>query len=221
MADKNHPNIVRLLGFAVGGDMRTRPEQVLIYEFVPNGDLEEWLDPTKAPFTLTLPQRLGILIGAARGLEYLHSFDFVHRDIKPANILITADMQAKLADFGLVRVGEGTTVGSTRVMRTPGYVEECLSKGDLTGLKSPGMDAPAEVLLHLTQLAISCTVARTANRPTMGDVANELQAVRNEVGGKEEVRPAVKVDAEDEERMGANNIHLSLDEELDLIQAVV
>ncbi|CAI5483447.1 unnamed protein product [Closterium sp. Yama58-4] len=45
MADKNHPNIVRLLGFAVGGDMRTRPEQVLIYEFVPNGDLERWLDP--------------------------------------------------------------------------------------------------------------------------------------------------------------------------------
>ncbi|CAI5527885.1 unnamed protein product, partial [Closterium sp. Naga37s-1] len=46
MADKNHPNIVRLLGFAVGGDMRTRPEQVLIYEFVSNGDLEKWLDPT-------------------------------------------------------------------------------------------------------------------------------------------------------------------------------
>ncbi|CAI7767969.1 unnamed protein product, partial [Closterium sp. NIES-53] len=267
MADKNHPNIVRLLGFAVGGDMRTRPEQVLIYEFVPNGDLERWLNPTKAPFTLTLPQRLGILIGAARGLEYLHSFDFVHRDIKPANILISADMQAKVADFGLVRVGEGTTVGSTRVMGTPGFVdpvysrtnkattatdvysfgvlilvvltgrthiaetaeggmhvlpwvEECLSKGDLTGLKSPGMDAPEEVLLRLTQLAISCTVARTANRPTMGDVANKLQVARNEVGGKEEVRAAVKVDTEDEERMGANNIHLGLDEELDLIHAV-
>ncbi|CAI5500188.1 unnamed protein product, partial [Closterium sp. Naga37s-1] len=268
MADKNHPNIVWLLGFAVGGDMRTRPEQVLIYEFVPNGDLEKWLDPTKAPFVLTLPQRLGILIGAARGLEYLHSFGFVHRDVKPANILIGADMQAKVADFRLVRVGEGTTVGSTRVMGTPGYVDpvysrtnkattatdvysfgvlilvvltgrthnaetskgsmhvlpwvdECLSKGDLGSLKSPGMDAPKEVLLRLTQLAVSCTVDRTAIRPTMGDVANELQAVRNEVGGKEEVRAAVKVDAEDEERKSALKIHQSLEEAIDLIHAVV
>ncbi|CAI5498461.1 unnamed protein product [Closterium sp. Naga37s-1] len=110
-----------------------------------------------------------------------------------------------------------TAAGSMHVLP---WVEECLSKGDLASLKSPGMDAPEEVLLRLTQLAISCTVARTANRPTMGDVANELQAARNEVGGKEEVRAAVKVDAEDEERMGANKIHLGLDEELDLIHAV-
>ncbi|CAI5986683.1 unnamed protein product, partial [Closterium sp. NIES-64] len=92
MADKNHPNIVRLLGFAVGGDVRSKIEQVLIYEFVPNGDLHKWIGPN-APFSLSLKQRLDILIGVARGFEYLHSFDFVHRDIKPANILITSDMQ--------------------------------------------------------------------------------------------------------------------------------
>ncbi|CAI7921437.1 unnamed protein product, partial [Closterium sp. NIES-54] len=45
MADKNHPNIVRLLGFAIGGDLRSRPEQILIYEYVPNGDLGEWTGP--------------------------------------------------------------------------------------------------------------------------------------------------------------------------------
>ncbi|CAI7880824.1 unnamed protein product, partial [Closterium sp. NIES-54] len=93
MADKNHPNIVRLLGFAVGGDVRTRIEQVLIYELVPNGDLHKWRDQ-KASQPLSLEQRLDILIGVARGLEYLHSFRIVHRDIKPANILIGDDMQA-------------------------------------------------------------------------------------------------------------------------------
>ncbi|GJP29899.1 hypothetical protein CLOM_g20218 [Closterium sp. NIES-68] len=122
MAGKNHPNIVRLLGFVVGGSMRTRPEQILVYEFVPNGDLQHWIH-SDTPLSLSLQQRLDILIGAAHGLAYLHSFGIVHRDIKPANILITSTMQAKIADFGLVRMEEGTTVASTRVMGTPGYVD--------------------------------------------------------------------------------------------------
>ncbi|CAI5472015.1 unnamed protein product [Closterium sp. Yama58-4] len=76
-----------------------------------------------APHPLTMQQRLGILTGMARGLEYLHSFSIVHRDIKPANVLLDARMHAKLADFGLVRLGEGTSVAATRVMGTPGYVD--------------------------------------------------------------------------------------------------
>ncbi|CAI7861858.1 unnamed protein product, partial [Closterium sp. NIES-54] len=126
MADKNHPNIVKLLGFAIGGDLRTQPEQVLIYEYVPNGDLNKWIGP-KAEHALTLKQRLDILIGMARGVEYLHSFGIVHRDIKPANVLITDNMQANIADFGLVRMGEGTSVGTTRIMGTPGYVDPAYS----------------------------------------------------------------------------------------------
>ncbi|CAI7804912.1 unnamed protein product [Closterium sp. NIES-54] len=122
MADKNHPNIVRLLGFAIGGDLRSRPEQILIYEYVPNGDLREWTGPnTECP--LTLKQRMDILIGLARGLEYLHRFGIVHRDINPGNVLITDSMQAKIADFGLVKMGEGTSVSTTRIMGTPGYVD--------------------------------------------------------------------------------------------------
>ncbi|CAI6009985.1 unnamed protein product [Closterium sp. NIES-65] len=71
---------------------------------------------------LTLHQRMDVLVGVARGLEYLHQFDIVHRDIKPANVLLDARMQAKVSDFGLVRMTEGTLVNPTRVVGTPGYL---------------------------------------------------------------------------------------------------
>ncbi|GJP55623.1 hypothetical protein CLOM_g14573 [Closterium sp. NIES-68] len=266
MADKNHPNLVRLLGFAIGGDMRTRPEQVLIYEFVPNGDLQTWIDPNKTPSPLSLQQRLDILIGAAHGLKYLHSFGVVHRDIKPANILIGDDMQAKVADFGLMRPGEGSTVGvgPTQVMGTPGYVDpmhsqtskattasdvysfgvlmlvvltgrpplsdslresshilslasESLSSGTAASLKNPKMEAPGDAVLRVAELAISCTVERTASRPTMAHVANELQAIREEVAGKDELSAAVKVDVQIQEMKDAVAGVGSLDAELQLI----
>ncbi|CAI7830808.1 unnamed protein product, partial [Closterium sp. NIES-54] len=128
MASKHHPHLVRLLGFCIDVNEATeQTEQILIYEFMPNGDLERWLGPGAAQ-PLSLLQRLDVMIGVAEGLQYLHSFGIVHRDIKPANILIDRNMQAKVADFGLVRMGEGTTVGATRVMGTPGYVDPAYFK---------------------------------------------------------------------------------------------
>ncbi|GJP60652.1 hypothetical protein CLOP_g17877, partial [Closterium sp. NIES-67] len=263
MADKNHPNIVRLLGFAIGGDLRTQPEQVLIYEYVPNGDLHRWIGP-EAASPLTLKQRLDILIGIARGFEYLHSFGLVHRDIKPANVLITADMQPKIADFGLVRVGEGTTVGTTRIMGTPGYVDpvysrtskatpasdvysfgvlmlvvltgrpalteptgeaihitqwasECVSSADMGSLRDPKMDAPGDAVLHVAQLAVGCTVERTASRPSMAHVAKVLQAIREDVGGRDKLSAAVKVDVQVQEMKDAFAVAGSLDAQLEMI----
>ncbi|CAI5995615.1 unnamed protein product [Closterium sp. NIES-64] len=106
-------------------------EQILIYEFMPNYDLESWIGPG-ASIPLSLPQRLDVLIGVAKGLQYLHDFGIVHRDIKPANILLGAKMEAKIADFGLVKLSGGTTMGTsvaaTRVMGTPGYVDPAYYK---------------------------------------------------------------------------------------------
>ncbi|CAI5502188.1 unnamed protein product, partial [Closterium sp. Naga37s-1] len=191
-----------------------------------------------APAPLSLQQRLDIFIGVARGFEDLHSFDIVHRDIKPANILITNDMQAKIADFGLVRVGEGTTVGTTQNMGTPGYVDpvysrtskatavsdvysfgvlmlvvltgrppvsedggeskqitswasNCLSLNDIESLKDPGLEAPRDAVQRLAELAVSCTVERSASRPSMAHIATQLQAVREEVAGKKELCAAI------------------------------
>ncbi|CAI5979037.1 unnamed protein product [Closterium sp. NIES-65] len=127
MASKHHPHLVRLLGYCIDFNPSTRHmEQILIYEFMPNYDLESWIGPG-ASIPLSLPQRLDVLIGVAKGLQYLHDFGIVHRDIKPANILLGAKMEAKIADFGLVKLSGGTTMGTsvaaTRVMGTPGYVD--------------------------------------------------------------------------------------------------
>ncbi|GJP41268.1 hypothetical protein CLOM_g929 [Closterium sp. NIES-68] len=133
MASKHHPHLVRLLGFCIDFDPSTRKmEQILIYELMENRDLESWIGPGVSN-PLSLRQRLDILIGVAKGLLYLHDFGIVHRDIKPANILLDAKMQAKIADFGLVKLSGGTAMGTssvaaTRVMGTPGYVDPAYYK---------------------------------------------------------------------------------------------
>ncbi|GJP38534.1 hypothetical protein CLOM_g22982, partial [Closterium sp. NIES-68] len=122
MASKNHPCLVRLLGFCHDYNPRTqRMEQIVIYEFMDNGDLSQWTRPGGKHLTAT--QLLETLLSVAQGLAYLHGFGIVHRDIKPGNILLDKSMQAKLSDFGLLRMSESSTLKSTRVMGTPGYVD--------------------------------------------------------------------------------------------------
>ncbi|CAI5505671.1 unnamed protein product [Closterium sp. Naga37s-1] len=128
MASKSHPNLVRLLGYCVDMDMTTEHhEQIVIYEICANGDLEKYLTGGPKKGTLTLQQRMDVLVGVARGLEYLHQFDIVHRDIKPANVLLDARMQPKVSEFGLVRILQGTTVNPTHVVSNPGYMDPACS----------------------------------------------------------------------------------------------
>ncbi|CAI5477149.1 unnamed protein product [Closterium sp. Yama58-4] len=78
--------------------------------------------------------------------------------------------------------------------------EECIASKKTGPLKDPSMDAPDDAVLRLAQLALSCTAERTASRPRMADIANELQGIRHKVVGKEELSAAVKVDKLAQER---------------------
>ncbi|XP_019164067.1 PREDICTED: probable receptor-like protein kinase At5g18500 [Ipomoea nil] len=115
-----HPNLVALLGHYDGQN-----ECFLVYELCHNGNLSQWLfDKNKV---LSWTQRLEIAIDCARGLLYLHTFPegcIVHRDIKPTNILISANFQGKLSDFGLSKVIDlGNSYASSEVRGTFGYVD--------------------------------------------------------------------------------------------------
>ncbi|MED6136547.1 hypothetical protein PIB30_057031 [Stylosanthes scabra] len=121
----SHVNIVPFLGFCYETNKRA-----LIYEFMPNGSLDKFVDE-KVSFCvvgkLDWSRVYQIIIGIARGLEYLHwgcSTKILHLDIKPQNILLDEDFVPKIADFGLAKLcTKKESIISLQCARgTPGYI---------------------------------------------------------------------------------------------------
>ncbi|XP_059639812.1 probable receptor-like protein kinase At5g18500 [Cornus florida] len=131
-----HKNLVRLLGYCIEGTHR-----LLVYEYVNNGNLEQWLHGAMRQHGyLTWEARMKVLIGTAKALAYLHEAiepKVVHRDIKSSNILIDDDFNAKISDFGLAKLlGAGKSHITTRVMGTFGYVAPEYANSGLLNEKS-------------------------------------------------------------------------------------
>ncbi|XP_062206426.1 probable receptor-like protein kinase At2g42960 [Phragmites australis] len=117
-----HKNLVRLLGYCVEGIHR-----MLVYEYVNNGNLEQWLHGNmNQRGVLSWENRMKILLGTAKALAYLHEAidpKVVHRDIKSSNILINDEFNSKVSDFGLAKLlNSDKSHINTRVMGTYGYV---------------------------------------------------------------------------------------------------
>jgi len=122
LAQINHRNIVKLLGCCLETEV-----PVLVYEFVPNGDLCKRLRDECDDYIMTWEVRLHIAIEIAGALSYLHSaasFPIYHRDIKTTNILLDEKYQVKVSDFGTSRsVTIDQTHLTTQVAGTFGYVD--------------------------------------------------------------------------------------------------
>ncbi|XP_023561126.1 interleukin-1 receptor-associated kinase 1 isoform X2 [Octodon degus] len=134
-----HPNIVDLAGYCAESGY-----YCLVYGFLPNGSLEDRLHfPPQACLPLSWPQRLDILLGTARAIQFLHrhSPSLIHGDIKSSNVLLDDRLMPKLGDFGLARFsrftgatpGQSSTVARTRTVRgTLAYLpEEYIKTGRL------------------------------------------------------------------------------------------
>ncbi|XP_024010194.1 putative cysteine-rich receptor-like protein kinase 39 [Eutrema salsugineum] len=128
-----HRNLVKLLGFCNEGD-----EEILVYEFVLNSSLDHFIFDDEKRSLLTWEVRFKIIEGVARGLVYLHDdsqLKIIHRDLKPSNILLDAEMNPKVADFGTARLfdTDETRAETKRIAGTRGYMApEYLNHGQIS-----------------------------------------------------------------------------------------
>ncbi|KAK4483876.1 hypothetical protein RD792_011085 [Penstemon davidsonii] len=227
----NHRNVVKLLGCCL-----ETQAPLLVYEFISNGTLFEYIHSMPRTHSFDWKMRLKIATETAGVLSYLHSAastPIIHRDVKSANILLDHTFTVKVADFGASRlVPIDQTQLSTMVQGTFGYLDpeymqtnQLTEKSDvysfgvvlvelLTGRKALSYDKPEEErnlanfflsilkqellfrvldddivwggnreqIVEVARLAKGCLNVRGEDRPTMKEVAMELEGLR--LGGK-------------------------------------
>ncbi|KAH0776451.1 hypothetical protein KY290_007862 [Solanum tuberosum] len=135
-----HRNLVKLLTSCSSIDNQGNEFKALIYEYMANGNLANWLhnrgtdgEENHEPKTLNMLQRLNVIIDVASALGYLHNQSgtpLTHCDIKPNNVLLDEDFVARLGDFGLARflsdaanmLSLSQSASSLNIRGTIGYV---------------------------------------------------------------------------------------------------
>lgn len=121
LASLDHPNIARLLD----GGTTNEGVPYLAMELVEGQPIDEYCDGRK----LDITERLHLFTGVCAAVQYAHSRLIVHRDLKPGNILVTAEKQPKLLDFGIAKIldpgafGDGSAAATMTLLRvlTPAY----------------------------------------------------------------------------------------------------
>ncbi|KAL8157664.1 LRR receptor-like serine/threonine-protein kinase EFR [Apium graveolens] len=136
LRNSRHRNLIKIITACSSTDFKGNDFKALVFEFMRNGSLDNWLHPSTSEQgnerNLTLFQRLNIAIDVAMAVDYLHHHcptKIIHCDLKPSNILLDEDFVAHVGDFGLARFFLSNTfdinhaqTSSTGVRGTVGYV---------------------------------------------------------------------------------------------------
>ncbi|CAM8971509.1 unnamed protein product [Rhodiola kirilowii] len=122
-----HKHLVHLHGWC-----KRKDDLLLVYEFMPNGSLDDILFNDSKIGVLEWGTRFRVLKGIASALVYLHEeweHVVVHRDVKASNVLLDTKMDGRLGDFGLARLYEhGNNPSTTHIVGTLGYMAPELAR---------------------------------------------------------------------------------------------
>ncbi|CAI7880294.1 unnamed protein product [Closterium sp. NIES-53] len=219
MATKHHPNLVQLLGFAIGITDKTRVEQILIYELMPNKDLSYWIGKghtvctvliIEAELLLSFEQRVGVLVGRHAALRCVTRLMISSPLL--SSPLLSSPWGVVVCSFGILMLelmtGRHVTTNSLVipsekeadqqlhllewVQQQPAQLGS--NNGVVAWLKDARMEARDELVMRVVQLALRCTDKQSAMRPAMGVIAAELEDVLVALGGARSNSAARQVD---------------------------